>query len=80
MNLEVIAEDNNRCGEGPIWDASRHRLLWSQLLTNRRCLNALHELQVKQDVGIRLIRNRLQRFRQRLSRKINPNGSLSVSR
>jgi len=31
MNLEVIAEDNNRCGEGPIWDASRHRLLWTDI-------------------------------------------------
>jgi D-xylonolactonase len=31
VNLDVIAEDNNRCGESPIWDASRHRLLWTDI-------------------------------------------------
>jgi D-xylonolactonase len=27
--LEIIAQDNNRCGEGPIWDATLGRLLWT---------------------------------------------------
>jgi D-xylonolactonase len=29
--LEVIAADNNLCGEGPIWDAARQRLLWNDM-------------------------------------------------
>jgi sugar lactone lactonase YvrE len=29
--LEVIADDNNLCGEGPIWDAARERLLWNDM-------------------------------------------------
>jgi sugar lactone lactonase YvrE len=28
---EVVAQDNNRCGEGPIWDAERRRLLWTDI-------------------------------------------------
>lgn len=31
MNLEIIAQDNNLCGEAPIWDAARQRLLWNDL-------------------------------------------------
>ncbi|MBI1878956.1 MAG: SMP-30/gluconolactonase/LRE family protein [Chloroflexi bacterium] len=30
-NLEIIAQDNNLCGEGPLWDATRQRLLWNDL-------------------------------------------------
>ena len=26
--LEIIANDNNRCGESPLWDAAQGRLLW----------------------------------------------------
>lgn len=29
--LEVVAQDNNRCGESPIWDAERQRLLWTDI-------------------------------------------------
>jgi sugar lactone lactonase YvrE len=29
--LEIIAEDNNRCGEGPIWDAEQQRLIWTDI-------------------------------------------------
>jgi sugar lactone lactonase YvrE len=29
--LEVVAQDDNRCGEGPIWDAERRRLIWSDI-------------------------------------------------
>lgn len=29
MNLEILARDGNRCGEGPIWDTLSHRLLWN---------------------------------------------------
>ncbi|HXW00325.1 MAG TPA: SMP-30/gluconolactonase/LRE family protein, partial [Anaerolineae bacterium] len=29
--LEVIAQDNNLCGEGPIWDVARGRLLWNDM-------------------------------------------------
>src|SRR5690242_13947930 len=29
--LEVIAQDNNRCGEAPIWDAARRRLIWTDI-------------------------------------------------
>jgi len=25
---EIIADDNNLCGEGPLWDGARGRLLW----------------------------------------------------
>lgn len=28
---EVVADDANRCGEGPIWDAARRRLLWTDI-------------------------------------------------
>jgi len=34
MTLEVIAEDGNRCGEGPIWDPSNRRLVWNDLGSN----------------------------------------------
>lgn len=27
--VETIAADNNLCGEGPIWDAQRQRLIWN---------------------------------------------------
>ncbi|MBE7556887.1 MAG: SMP-30/gluconolactonase/LRE family protein [Anaerolineales bacterium] len=30
-SLEIIAQDNNRCGEGPIWDAAQDRLIWNDL-------------------------------------------------
>lgn len=29
--LEVVASDNNLCGEGPIWDNGRGRLVWTDL-------------------------------------------------
>jgi sugar lactone lactonase YvrE len=29
--LETIAQDNNRCGEGPIWDAAGQRLIWTDI-------------------------------------------------
>src|SRR6266540_6599575 len=32
--LEIIANDNTRCGEGPIWDPSRRRLLWTDIPAN----------------------------------------------
>jgi sugar lactone lactonase YvrE len=32
--IEVVAEDNNRCGEAPIWDADRQRLLWTDNESN----------------------------------------------
>lgn len=28
-SLEIIAQDNNRCGEGPIWNAAQDRLIWN---------------------------------------------------
>lgn len=30
-NITVIADDNNLCGEGPIWDPSTKRLVWNDL-------------------------------------------------
>jgi sugar lactone lactonase YvrE len=30
-SLEIIAQDNNLCGEGPIWDAAHERLIWNDL-------------------------------------------------
>lgn len=29
--IEIIAEDKNRTGEGPIWDAAKGRLLWTDI-------------------------------------------------
>ena len=29
--LEVIAQDNYRCGEAPIWDAAWRRLIWTDI-------------------------------------------------
>lgn len=29
--LEIIAQDNNLCGEGPIWDSARRRMLWTDI-------------------------------------------------
>jgi D-xylonolactonase len=29
--LEIVAQDNNRCGEAPIWDAALHRLIWTDI-------------------------------------------------
>ncbi|HEV3028362.1 MAG TPA: SMP-30/gluconolactonase/LRE family protein, partial [Planctomycetota bacterium] len=34
MTIEAVAEDGNRCGEGPIWDAPRRRLLWDDNAAN----------------------------------------------
>jgi sugar lactone lactonase YvrE len=31
LHLEIIASDNNICGEGPIWDAENQRLLWTDI-------------------------------------------------
>jgi D-xylonolactonase len=28
---EIVSDDANRCGEGPIWDAARRRLLWTDI-------------------------------------------------
>jgi len=30
-DIETIADDGNRCGEGPIWDPRRRRLLWTDI-------------------------------------------------
>src|SRR5262245_16243121 len=30
-SLEIIAQDNNLCGEGPTWDAAQGRLIWNDL-------------------------------------------------
>lgn len=30
-SFEIIAQDNNLCGEGPIWDADHRRLIWTDL-------------------------------------------------
>ena len=27
-NVEIVAADSNKCGEAPVWDAARNRLLW----------------------------------------------------
>lgn len=37
--LEEVARDGNRCGEGPIWDVERQRLLWDD-----NAVNAVYEL------------------------------------
>jgi D-xylonolactonase len=29
--LEVVADDNNRCGEGPIWDFEQQRMVWTDV-------------------------------------------------
>ena len=34
-NIEVVADDNNLCGEAPIWDPVQKRLLW---VDNEACL------------------------------------------
>jgi D-xylonolactonase len=31
FELEIIAQDNNLCGEGPIWDAAKGRMLWNDI-------------------------------------------------
>jgi D-xylonolactonase len=33
-HIEVIASDNNRCGEAPLWDAAHGRLIWTDNETN----------------------------------------------
>jgi len=30
-NIEIIANDNNLCGEGPIWDVAQQRLVWTDI-------------------------------------------------
>ena len=30
-NLETIAQDNNLCGEGPIWEARQGRMIWDDI-------------------------------------------------
>ena len=37
--LEEVARDGNRCGEGPIWDVERQRLLWDD-----NAVQAVYEL------------------------------------
>lgn len=32
--LEIVADDGNLCGEGPLWDPARRRLLWVDLSGN----------------------------------------------
>ena len=32
--LEIVAQDNNLCGEAPVWDAAKKRLLWVDLGSN----------------------------------------------
>jgi sugar lactone lactonase YvrE len=34
QTLEIVARDNNLCGEGPIWDAGRRRLIWTDISSN----------------------------------------------
>lgn len=29
--IEVVADDNNRCGEGPLWDFEQKRLVWTDI-------------------------------------------------
>jgi sugar lactone lactonase YvrE len=31
-DFEIIANDNNLCGEGPVWDAENARLYWTDIL------------------------------------------------
>ena len=31
MQIETIANDNNKCGEGPVWDHRQKRLIWNDL-------------------------------------------------
>lgn len=31
LAIEIVASDRNRCGEGPIWDAEKERLLWTDI-------------------------------------------------
>lgn len=35
QEVEIVADDGNLCGEGPIWDPARKRLLW---VDNEACL------------------------------------------
>lgn len=30
-SLEVVAQDNNRCGEAPVWDFARRRMVWADI-------------------------------------------------
>lgn len=30
-DIEIVAQDNNRCGEAPIWDPQRGRLIWTDI-------------------------------------------------
>jgi sugar lactone lactonase YvrE len=34
QDLEIVARDENLCGEGPIWDAARRRLIWTDISSN----------------------------------------------
>jgi sugar lactone lactonase YvrE len=34
QDLQIVAQDNNLCGEGPIWDAARRRLIWTDISSN----------------------------------------------
>jgi D-xylonolactonase len=34
MRIEAIVQDGDRCGEGPIWDAARRRLVWDDNASN----------------------------------------------
>lgn len=31
-NFEIIADDNNLCGEGPVWDVEKARLYWTDIV------------------------------------------------
>ncbi len=33
--LEIVADDGNLCGEGPLWDASEQALYWTDITGNR---------------------------------------------
>ncbi len=33
--VEVVAEDHNLCGEAPIWDGARQRLIWADISSSR---------------------------------------------
>src|SRR5438874_572771 len=30
-NIEIVADDKNRCGEAPIWDTGSQRLIWADI-------------------------------------------------
>ena len=35
FEVETVVEDDNRCGEGPVWDPSRGRLVWTDIESSK---------------------------------------------